>query len=86
MVFKCLVVRCIANYDCYDRGAVFSLPEEKKQKKQWIKFSNRKDIKFSSIKRVNICYKHFAGNLQKKDLKRTKLLSAYLSIYILIKL
>ena len=41
-------------------------------KKQWIKFSNRKDI--SSIKRVNICCRHFADNLQKKGLKRTKLL------------
>ena len=28
------------------------------------KFSNRKDI--SSIKRVNICYRYFADNLQKK--------------------
>ena len=34
MVFKCPVLRCIANYDCYDRGAVFSLPENEKQKKQ----------------------------------------------------
>ena len=76
MVFKCPVVRCIANYDCYDRGAVFSLPEKEEQKKQWIKFSNRKDI-FSSIKRVNICYRHFADNLQKKCLKRTKLLYEY---------
>ena len=25
MVLKCLVVRCITNYDCYDRGAVFSV-------------------------------------------------------------
>ena len=72
MVFKCSVVRCITNYDCYDRRAVFSLPEKEEQKKQWIKFSNRKDI--SSIKRVNICYRHFADNLQKKGLKRTKLL------------
>ena len=38
MVFMCLVVRCIANYDCYDRGAVFSLPEKEEQKKQWISF------------------------------------------------
>ena len=73
MVLKCLVVRCITNYDCYDQGAVFfSLPEKEEQKKQWIKFSNRKDI--SSINRVNICYRHFADNLQKEGLKRTKLL------------
>ena len=38
MVFKCPVIRCIANYDCYDRGAVFSLPEKEEQKKQWISF------------------------------------------------
>ena len=62
----------ISNYDCYDRGAVFSLPEKEEQKKQWIKFSNRKDI--SSIKRVNICCRHFADNLQKKGPKRTQLL------------
>ena len=30
MVFKCPVVICIANYDCYDRGA---LPEKEEQKK-----------------------------------------------------
>ena len=50
MVFKCPVVKCIANNDCYDRGAVFSLPEKEEQKKQWIKFSNRKDI--SSIESI----------------------------------
>ena len=52
MELKCLVVRCITTYDGYDRGAVFSIPEKEEQKKQWIKFSNGKDI--SSIKRVNI--------------------------------
>ena len=41
IVLKCSVVSCITNYDCYDRGAVFSLPEKEEQKKQWIKFSNR---------------------------------------------
>ena len=34
MVFKCPVVRCIANCDCYDRGAMFSLPEKEEQKNQ----------------------------------------------------
>ena len=34
IVFKCSVVRCITNYDCYGRGAVFSLPEKEEQKKQ----------------------------------------------------
>ena len=38
MVFKCPVIRCIAYYDCYDRGAVFSLLEKEEQKKQWISF------------------------------------------------
>jgi len=72
MVFKCSVVGCFTNYDGYDRGAVFSLPEEEEQKKQWIKFLNRKDI--SSINRVKICHKHFEDNLLKKGPKRTKLL------------
>ena len=79
MVLKCLVVRSITNYDCYDRGAVFPLPEKEEQKKEWIKCSNRKDI--SSIKRVNICYRHFTDNLQKKGLKRTKLLYEYYADY-----
>ena len=39
------------------------------------KFSNRKDI--SSINGVNICYRYFADNLQKKGLKRIKLLYEY---------
>ena len=64
MVFNCPIVRCIANYDCYDRGALFSLPEKEEQKKQWISFQIEKNI--SSIKRVNICYRHFADNLKKK--------------------
>ena len=34
MVFKCSVVRCITNYDCCHRGAVFSLPEKEEQNKQ----------------------------------------------------
>ena len=34
MAFKCSVDRCITNYDCYDRGALFSLPEKEEQKKQ----------------------------------------------------
>ena len=34
MAFKCSVVRYITNYDCYDQGPVFSLPEEEEQKKQ----------------------------------------------------
>ena len=82
MVLKCPVVRCITNYDCYDRGAAFSLPEKEEQKKQWIKFSNRKDI--SSIKRVNILYRHFADNLQKKGFKRTKHLYEYKHIPTII--
>ena len=34
MVFKCSVVRCITNYDWYDKGEVFALPENEEQKKQ----------------------------------------------------
>ena len=66
MVYKCPVIRCIyiTNYDCYDRGAVFWLPEKEEQKKQL-------DLVFKSKgyfiqKRLNICYIHFADNLQKK--------------------
>ena len=40
MAFKFPVVRCITNYDCYDRGTVFSLPEKEKQKKQFLKKSS----------------------------------------------
>ena len=71
MVFKCPVVGCITNYDCYDRGAVFSLPEKEEQKKQLDVVFKSKG--FSSIKSPNICYKYFADYLQMKGLKRTKL-------------
>ena len=44
---------------------MFSLPARKGRTEETMdKFSNRKDI--SSIKRVNICYRHFADNLLKK--------------------
>ena len=69
ILYKCPVIRCIyiTNYDCYDRGAVFSPPEREEQKKQL-------DLVFKSKvyfiqKRVNICYIHFADNLQKKSKK-----------------
>ena len=45
------------------------------------KFSNRKDI--SSIKRVNICYKHFADNLQ-KNVSKEQLLYEYKPVPTLI--
>ena len=43
MAFKCPVVRCITNYDCYDRGAVFSLYQKRKNRR-----SNNLDLVFKS--------------------------------------
>ena len=50
----------------------FHYQKRKNRRAVDFKFPNRKDISF--IKRVNICCKHFADNLQKKGPKRTKLL------------
>ena len=74
MVFKCPVVRCIANYDCYDRGAVFSLLEKEEQKKQWISFQIERIF---HPKRKSIFATDTLQTIFRKGLKRTKLLYEY---------
>ena len=75
MVFKCPVVRCIANYDCYDRGDVFSLPENEEQKKQL-------DLVFKSKgyfihKESQYLLQTLCRQSSEDGLKRTKLLYEY---------
>ena len=83
MAFKCPVVRCITNYDCYDRRAVFSLPEKEEQKKQL-------DLVFKSKGYFNLKVKdsryllQTLCNLQKKGPKRTKLLYEYKPVHTII--
>ena len=73
MVFKCPVVRYyITNYDCYDRGAVFSLPEKEEQKKQL-------DLVFKSKgyfihKESQYLLQTLCRQSSQEGLKRTKLL------------
>ena len=70
MVFKCprlldasLIAIAMIEEQC-------SHYQKRKNREAMDKVSNRKDI--SSIKRVNICYRHFADNLQKKVSKKNK--------------
>ena len=75
MVFNCPVVRCIANYDCYDRGAVFSLPEKEEQKKQL-------DLVFKPNgyfihKESQYLLQTLCRQSSEEGLKRTKLLYEY---------
>lgn len=72
MVNKCSVVGCFTNYEGYEKGTVFPLPEDKEQRQQWIKFLHRQDSYY--IKHVFICYKHFAEDRIAKTPKRVKLL------------
>ena len=71
MVNKCSIVGCCTNYDNYDKGTVFPLPEDEEQRKKWIRFLNRKDPELQKTRKqliknpqnCFICYKHFADNV-----------------------
>ena len=79
---KCSVVGCFTNYAGYDRGTVFSLPQDEEQRMKWIKFLNREDA--SSLKKIQICYKHFADNVMEKTPTRIKLSSTLKPVPTLI--
>lgn len=72
MVNKCSIVGCFTNYSGYDKGTVFSLPQDEIQRQQWIKFVNRKD--HSSMK-IFVCFKHFRKDVLAKTSKGVKLIT-----------
>ena len=75
MVLKCSFVRCIANYDCYDRGAVFSLPEKEEQKKQSKGYFKSKG--YFIYKESQYLLQTLCRQSSEEGLKRTKLLYEY---------
>lgn len=73
MVNKCSIVGCYTNYAGHDKGTVFPLPQDSDQRRIWIKFLNRAD--HESLKKIFICYKHFAEDVLFKTKTRVKLIS-----------
>ena len=73
MINKCSVTGCFTNYAGYDTGTVFPLPDDKKQKEQWLKFIHRSEA--VAFKNVYVCYKHFAPEVMRKTPKRVALIN-----------
>ena len=73
MANKCSVTGCFTNYARYDTGTVFPLPDDKKQKEQWLKFIHRSEA--VAFKNVYVCYKHFAPEVMRKTPKRVALIN-----------